>query len=79
MKTAKILAKSPIPAPKVGRPKTTIFPWEAIEVEQSFVAGEFSDSLMTKVSSAAHYYGEKLNKKFVCRNDNGLLKVWRAE
>lgn len=75
----KVIEKSPIPEPKVGRPRTTTYPYEVLKVEESFVAGPYSDELLQKVSSSNNYYGEKLGMKFVCRNVDGVLKVWRAE
>lgn len=78
MKPKKILRKSPIPKAKVGRPKTTTYPFEALDIEESFVCGKYTGELLQRVASSAQYYGNKLNKRFVLRNDGGLLKVWRA-
>lgn len=80
-KTSIVIQKAAkeIPKPHSGRPRTVVYPFEALGVNESFIAGKYSEALMQKVSSNAYYYGKKLDRKFVLRNDNGHLKVWREK
>lgn len=78
MKAPKILGPSPIPEAKAGRPSTSVYPFESMKLNESFIAGKYTRDLLNKVAGAAYHYGEKLGRKFVTRNDNGLLRVWRS-
>jgi len=73
--TITIRKAAPIP-PKT---KTTAYPFEAMKVNESFIAGKYSDELVNRVNAAASYYGKKLDMKFCLRKDGNNLTVWRAE
>lgn len=73
MKT--IVIEKKVPMPKRG---STVYPWEAMEVGDSFTAGVWTVELANKMNSAYHYYAVKLNRKFASRKVGNNLMVWRT-
>lgn len=63
-----------VPAPRYrGRYK---YPWEVLEVGDSFLVGE---GLYGTVMAGAQYQGKKLGKRFVVRKVEDGVRVWRVE
>lgn len=66
------------PLPKMlengGRRK--LYPFAQMEVGDSFFVPNTTTSRM---SGIGHYYGKKLNRRFINRSENGGSRVWRVE
>ncbi len=58
---------------------TSHYPFEAMKIEDSFIAGKYTDELVNKVNGAMYYYAKKLNCKFSMRKVGEYLRVWRVE
>jgi len=58
------------------------FPFQDMEVGDSFIAGDFSESLRSKITSRAHAF-KKLNNcmdnKYITKNVGNKIRVWRIK
>ncbi len=65
-----------IPAERKPRARRAKYPWDALEVGQSFfVEGASARSM----SSTASHAGRRLKKKFIARSADNGVRVWRYE
>ena len=71
---------SGIPIPKRNSStKKTIYPFEGLSINDSFIAGEYSEDLVNKINGHIFYYSKKLGCKFSSRKVGDNLRVWRTE
>ena len=80
--------QSDLPMPKKMSLGALNYPFDELDVGQSFVVDASSDdtsfgrrTIENRLRSAAFRYGKKLNKKFSCRflDDDRQIGVWRIE
>ncbi len=57
----------------------TAYPFERMEINESFIAGVYSPELSNRINSTIHYYSGKLKRKFCQRKVGENLTVWRSE
>lgn len=74
----KIETGIPIPHKRIA---TTIYPFEAMKVSESFCAGKYSREKMQSVSGAiSHFRKSNPEKKFSQRRmEDGTIRVWRIK
>lgn len=65
-----------IPAPRYSKGRGLKYPFDKMEVGDSFLA---TGSKPHVVSSCASNFGKKNSKKFVTRIVDGGVRVWRAQ
>lgn len=66
----------PIPAMTRGGPRHRMYPWASLEIGDSFfVKGRNGKGF----SGMAASKGKTLKRKFVCRNVDGGVRVWRVQ
>lgn len=65
----------------VPKPARSVYPFESMRVGESFIAGESTKELSSRVSSAINYFCKKYPKqKFSQRTtEDNLLRVWRDQ
>lgn len=75
----KIRINKNVEVPK-ERAKSTTYPFEAMDIGDSFIAGEYSADKMSSISALISYYTKKDgSKKFIQRKtDSGYIRVWRT-
>lgn len=65
-----------IPAERQPRTRRAKYPWNELEVGQSFfVEGSSARSM----GSTASHAGRRLKRKFIARSTEGGVRVWRYE
>jgi len=65
-----------VPAPKSTRGRTSKYPWDKMQVNDS-IAIDDPDQHHNARSSAAQY-GARHNKKFVSKVVDGVMRIWRV-
>jgi hypothetical protein len=61
-----------------GRKVKRSYPYEDMEVGDSFLVNGGSKSLMSQMCTKNKREGERLGKKFVARSVDNGVRVWRA-
>lgn len=75
-----------IPLPIQTRKRKLKYPFDKLEVGESFVAGSYTDNLIQSVrTTAAHYVNKlpadktiKLSVRKVIENEKEVIRVWRT-
>lgn len=65
-----------IPAERQPRVRRAKYPWNELEVGQSFFVG---GARLRSMSSTASHAGRRTGRKFIVRNAEGGVRVWRVD
>jgi len=61
-------------------PSKSSYPFDAMEVKNSFIAGRYSPELARRITAAIAYYIKKHpEKRFTARKVDNHLRVWRTK
>jgi len=75
MEQIKIEKNVPMPKRKLGNPRTSRYPWDTMEVGDSFV---FPNKVKrTTAMSLSYRTGKITGKRFAIRSVNEGIRVWR--
>jgi len=65
-----------VPLPVKVSPSKTVYPWDAMKINDSFLV---SLDDLNRVSAAASKAGKRKGKRFTVRKTKDGIRVWRVE
>ncbi len=74
--TFKIEDEHAIPAARQHNGRREKYPWSQLDIGQSFLV---KDVALRSMSSTASHAGRRNGKKFIAREAEGGIRVWRYE
>jgi len=74
--TFKIEDEHAIPAARQHNGRREKYPWSQLDIGQSFLV---KDVALRSMSSTASHAGRRNGKKFIAREADGGVRVWRYE
>ena len=65
-----------VPVPKRTNVKSSKYPWTLMDVDESF---EVPDGKIKSLRTTAYAAGKRLGMKFIAREMEGGVRIWRVE